>query len=178
MSGDPAAVDGDPDLPAAPLAGRYALVRLLGQGSFGRTYLARDLAADGQLVAVKQLRAHGEDGWKRYELFEREAAVLAALRHHGIPAIHEHLRVPREGGEDVYLVMEYIEGSALRRDSCEGQVTCSSCDANSAYCVTHGSDVQGTPSTIDCPRGRRRGAARRGHRASPRSAAAGEQRGL
>lgn len=109
MSGDPAATSGP-----APLAGRYELVRLLGQGSFGRTFLARDLEAGGRPVAVKQLRTSGEDAWKRYELFEREAAVLGALRHHGIPAVHGHLRVPGDGGaEEVYLVMEYIEGDSL-----------------------------------------------------------------
>ncbi|MEZ4450626.1 MAG: serine/threonine-protein kinase [Nannocystaceae bacterium] len=96
-----------------PIAGRYDVVALLGQGSFGRTYLARDLEADGREVALKQLRAEGEGGWKRYELFEREAAVLRSLRHQGIPEIFDHLRVPREGGEDVYLVMEYLRGDSL-----------------------------------------------------------------
>lgn len=92
---------------------RYAVRSLLGQGSFGRTYLASDRQREGRLVAIKQLRAEGEEGWKRHELFEREVAVLGALRHHGIPEVYEQLRVPRARGEDVYLVMEYIEGESL-----------------------------------------------------------------
>ncbi len=81
---------------------RYAVRSLLGQGSFGRTYLASDRQREGRLVAIKQLRAEGEEGWKRHELFEREVAVLGALRHHGIPEVYEQLRVPRARGEDVY----------------------------------------------------------------------------
>lgn len=95
------------------IADRYAIVEVLGQGSFGRTYLARDEREGERLVAIKQLHAQGSDLFKRYELFEREAAVLGALRHQGIPAIYDHLRVEREGGEDAYLVMEYIEGASL-----------------------------------------------------------------
>jgi hypothetical protein len=96
-----------------PIAGRYELVSLLGQGSFGRTYLARDLAEGGRKVAVKQLRTTDVEAWKQVELFDREAAALRSLRHQGIPEIFDHLRVAHDRGEDAYLVMEYIEGTSL-----------------------------------------------------------------
>lgn len=39
---------------ASPIAGRYEVIRPLGQGSFAETLLARDLTG-GQLVAIKVL---------------------------------------------------------------------------------------------------------------------------
>ena len=57
------------------VAGRYRVVRALGRGSFGHTFLAVDTTNDHE-VAIKQLHADGERGWKAFELFEREAAAL------------------------------------------------------------------------------------------------------
>ena len=61
---------------AVRIAGRYEVVRPLGRGSFAQTLLARD-AEHGRLVAVKVLHPRAASGWKPYELFEREAAVVA-----------------------------------------------------------------------------------------------------
>ena len=94
------------------IAGRYEIVRALGQGAFGHTYLARD-AESGRSVAVKRLSAQQAPDWKAYELFEREAAVLRSLRHQGIPEIHASLRDTWEGADAAFLVMEYIEGTSL-----------------------------------------------------------------
>src|SRR5687768_8256087 len=93
------------------IADRYDIVRTLGQGAFGRTFLARDAQA-GRLVAIKMLDTRGA-GLKAFELFEREAAVLRSLRHHGIPEIYEALRANWEGTEASFLVMEYVEGTSL-----------------------------------------------------------------
>jgi serine/threonine-protein kinase len=79
------------DVAGQRIADRYELVRSLGRGSFGRTYLARDRAA-GRDVAIKVLDPRGTPDWKAYELFEREAAVLRSLRHHGVPEVHELVR--------------------------------------------------------------------------------------
>lgn len=96
-------------------AGRYRVVRALGRGSFGRTFLAVDTEKGDRQVALKQLHAEGEHGWKAFELFEREAAALRSLRHHGIPEIFDHLRETDGGAVLVYLVMEYIEGTSLEQ---------------------------------------------------------------
>ena len=101
--------------PGDVVAGRYRVVRALGQGSFGHTYLAVDTAAGDREVALKQLHAEGERGWKAFELFEREAAALRSLRHHGIPEIYEHLREAADGGVIAYLVMEYVAGASLEQ---------------------------------------------------------------
>lgn len=91
---------------------RYEVVRPLGRGAFARTLLAKDLKED-RLVAIKALHPRAVDQWKTYELFEREAATLRGLRHHGVPAVYEAFRAHWDGGETAFLVMEYIEGSSL-----------------------------------------------------------------
>ncbi len=95
-----------------PLAGRYAVERTLGQGAFGRTVLAHDVET-GTRVAVKLLEPRRVQDVKAFELFEREASVLAALRHHGIPAVHGSGRCAFEGAEAAFLVMDYVEGESL-----------------------------------------------------------------
>ena len=95
------------------VANRYEIVRTLGQGAFGRTLLAGDRAAGGRSVALKVLDRRGADDWKAHELFEREAAVLRSLRHHGIPEVHEVIRDEWEGAPATFLVMEYVEGTPL-----------------------------------------------------------------
>ncbi|MDC0720389.1 serine/threonine-protein kinase [Nannocystis bainbridge] len=106
---------GRPLSPGDLVADRYRIVRALGRGSFGHTYLAVDTAAGDREVAVKQLRTDGDSGWKAFELFEREAAALRSLRHHGIPEIFDHRRETAGGALTAYLVMEYIEGVSLEQ---------------------------------------------------------------
>jgi len=100
---------------AAPLVGgRYEILRTLGQGAFGHTFLARD-RTDDRSVAIKLLdtRGRGGDDWKAYELFKREADVLRAVRHHGIPEVYETFQDVWLGAPTAFLVMEYIEGTSL-----------------------------------------------------------------
>lgn len=94
------------------IADRYEVIRPLGRGSFAETLLARDLTGDG-LVAMKVLHPRAAQEWKAYELFEREAATLRGLRHHGVPAIHDTFRAPWDGTTAAFLVMEFIEGESL-----------------------------------------------------------------
>jgi serine/threonine protein kinase len=96
------------------IAGRYEIVRVLGAGAFGRTLLANDHAA-GRQVALKVLRGDTMPDWKAYELFEREGAVLRALRHPGVPAIYDTFRATWEGRDAAFLSMEYIEGASLEQ---------------------------------------------------------------
>ena len=98
---------------ATPLVGgRYEIVRTLGQGSFGHTILARDREGD-RSVAIKVLDTRGGQDAKAYELFRREADVLRAVRHHGIPEVYETLQDAWNGKPATFLVMEYIEGTSL-----------------------------------------------------------------
>jgi hypothetical protein len=97
-----------PDAPETFRAGRYAVVRVLGEGSQGTTFEAVDKKG-GLLVAVKRFRVRGAKSWKEVELAEREARVLASLAHPSLPRYIEHFE---EGGE-LFLVTEKIEGESL-----------------------------------------------------------------
>jgi serine/threonine protein kinase len=96
----------------AVVAGRYQLLQTLGRGAFGQTHRATDLET-GRPVAIKVLDLREAADWKAYELFEREAAVLRALRHQAVPEVHDFLKAPWEGAEAAFLVMEYVEGSSM-----------------------------------------------------------------
>jgi len=99
---------------ATVVADRYELVRPLGHGAFGRTFLARDTTT-GVAVALKVLDPRARGDWKARELFAREATVLRDLRHHGIPEVHAVLEQEWEGATTPMLVMEFVDGESLAR---------------------------------------------------------------
>ena len=104
---------GVPDASAGRIVGgRYEILHVLGQGAFGRTFLARDTGNDRQ-VAIKLLDARDAVTWKAREMFEREADVLRSLRHHGIPEVFDLVHDDWNGSPALMLVMEYIEGVSL-----------------------------------------------------------------
>jgi serine/threonine protein kinase len=94
------------------IAGRFQVIRPLGHGGFGHTYLATDVTLHRQ-VALKVLSHRHARDWKAYELFEREAATLRDLRHPGIPMIHEALDAEWDQTRAAVLVMEYVPGPTL-----------------------------------------------------------------
>ena len=80
---------------------------LIGHGAHSTVYLARK--ADGGTYAIKIANEKNADTREKRQLFLREAAVLAQVRHHALPAIFE-------AGETQgisYLVVEYMHGSTL-----------------------------------------------------------------
>ncbi len=96
------------------VGGRYELLRELGHGSFGRTFLARDRAGERD-VAIKVLDRRGAADWKAYELFEREAAVLRSLRHHGVPEVHDSFATRGTARRPLSSSWSTSRGSPLRR---------------------------------------------------------------
>jgi serine/threonine protein kinase len=94
------------------IADRYEVLRTLGRGSFGHTFLARD-RVENRSVAIKVLDVRDAPDWKAFDLFDREAAVLRSLRHQGIPQIFDSFRAGWKEGEAAFLVMEYVEGTSL-----------------------------------------------------------------
>ena len=107
----------------------YEIVRELGFGGFGITYLARDRVLE-RLVAVKEYfpaewgtrRTDGTIGPRTtgaardyawgLERFVDEARALARLDHPAIVKVH---RVVEAGGT-AYMVMEYVEGRSLAEE--------------------------------------------------------------
>jgi serine/threonine-protein kinase len=94
---------------------RYQIVKTLGRGGFGQTFLAVDTHLPSQRsCAIKQLKpAIANPAQKQWleDRFEREAAILEALGagHPQIPQLYAYFQ---ENGE-FYLVQEYIEGETL-----------------------------------------------------------------
>jgi serine/threonine protein kinase len=93
--------------PGNILGNRYEIVRELGRGGFGRSYLAIDRNKFGEKCVLKefapQVRGQAELA-KAKELFEREAGVLYKLQHPQIPAFRELLRVNAAGTESLLLI--------------------------------------------------------------------------
>jgi serine/threonine protein kinase len=106
-------VDGLAEAPWGPdrgahRVGRFELMGVVGSGSFGTVYRARDTELDRH-VALKVLRAGGLATDDERARFLREARNAARLRHPSIVAVHE---VGEQDGVP-YLVSEFIEGVTL-----------------------------------------------------------------
>ncbi len=98
------------------LGSRYRIVRQLGQGGFGRTYLAEDVNRFNELCVLKEFAPQVQTSavlQKAEELFAREAGVLYQLQHPQIPRFRELFRVSVEGKGYLFLVQDYVEGKNL-----------------------------------------------------------------
>lgn len=110
--------------------GKYRIDQVLGQGSFGITYLAT-LVSSNRQVAIKELfiglrgqAINGRSGNnvtvtnavnqvlfdKHKEKFKKEASRLATLRHKNLVRVYEWF----EENGTVYYAMDFIEGETLR----------------------------------------------------------------
>ncbi|NET36996.1 MAG: serine/threonine protein kinase, partial [Cyanothece sp. SIO1E1] len=99
--------------PGGVLGDRYRIVRELGQGGFGRTYLAEDINRFNEPCVLKEFvpQVTGAAALKKAEeLFEREAKVLYQLQHPQIPRLRELFRVNLGGQGHLFLVQDYVEG--------------------------------------------------------------------
>ncbi|ALC22745.1 serine/threonine-protein kinase [Streptomyces pristinaespiralis] len=94
------------------VGGRYELSALVGQGGMGQVWTAYDGRLDRR-VAVKLLRpdhmaaATAADEMRRR--FVRECRVTAQVCHPGLVTVHD----AGSDGDDLYLVMQYVEGADL-----------------------------------------------------------------
>lgn len=96
------------------LKNRYIPLQRLGAGGFATIYTVWDLAAQTERV----LKVLVEPSPKALELFEQEAAVLASLRHPGVPKVEQdgyfQLKLGKPQQRSLpCLVMEKINGHTL-----------------------------------------------------------------
>jgi hypothetical protein len=126
----PGVENGPPALPiGAELHDCYTIGRVLGQGGFGITYLARErnLAVrvaikeflpfewagrdgDGRRVAVREGEARELFDWGRKRFLDEARAVARFDQHPAVVSVKGFF----EANGTAYLVMEYIEGMTLK----------------------------------------------------------------
>lgn len=97
----------------AAKAARYELVDTIASGGMARVYLGRARrgagAADPAPVAVKILHPHLAQDPDAVDLFLDEARVATRIRHPNVVHVSDVDMV----GEDLVIIMEYVEGVAL-----------------------------------------------------------------
>src|SRR4051794_32968135 len=91
------------------LGQRFHIVAPLGMGGMGTVYLAVDESC-GRRVALKLLRRLDPPDPFAQERFQREARVLASLRHPHIVTLSAF----GWAGDTPYLAMEYVPGPNLK----------------------------------------------------------------
>ena len=93
---------------AGSILGKYQLERIIGRGGMSDVYRARHSSMDRE-VAVKVLHRHLSADGAFVVRFQREACLMARLRH---PHIVQVLDFDHENGT-YYIVLELVEGSTL-----------------------------------------------------------------
>jgi len=88
------------------LHNRYRIDGKLGKGGMGEVYLALDQTLQIRVALKENLNPNPESERQ----FQREASLLASLRHPNLPRVTDHFVL--EGRQ--YLVMDYIEGVDLQ----------------------------------------------------------------
>ena len=91
------------------LAGRYRVVKQLGQGGMGSVWLAEDMKLDGFKVAIKMLPSVLVNNKRAYRQVKAEALVSLKLVHQNIVPV----RAFEEENGTPFLVMDYIDGQTL-----------------------------------------------------------------
>ena len=87
------------------IASTYEIIEKLGSGGGGTVYLARHLRLKKKVVLKADKRKLSVD----QELLRREVDILKDLSHPHIPKVYDFF----VEGEEVYTVMDYIEGESL-----------------------------------------------------------------
>jgi serine/threonine-protein kinase len=103
------------------LLSRYKIIKEIGQGGFGDTYLAEDTALPGNpKCVVKHLKRNPDPSVLAISqrLFENEAKILQDLgKYDQIPALYAYFT---ENGE-FYLVQEFVDGYDLNTEIIPGK---------------------------------------------------------
>ncbi|MGF1488101.1 MAG: SUMF1/EgtB/PvdO family nonheme iron enzyme [Prochloraceae cyanobacterium] len=100
------------------IGGRFQIIKPIGGGSFGRTYLACDIHKFNKRCVVKELNTTVSQKPEIFEIvlknFKKEAKILDELSH--IHSEIPYLIAYFQENNQFYLVEEYIEGHDLARE--------------------------------------------------------------
>jgi serine/threonine protein kinase/Flp pilus assembly protein TadD len=105
-----------PPHPGQIIGKRYQIIRELGRGGFGKTYLAQNIEVpNNPKCVIKQLqpRSNRPEVWRdAKQRFVQEATVQQRLgNHEQIPKLLSYF----EENQEFYLIQEFIEGEELQR---------------------------------------------------------------
>jgi serine/threonine protein kinase len=92
--------------------GKYEMQSRLAQGGMGEVWKAFDSQLK-RVVAIKLLRADLQHDPEFTLRFEREAQLIAALRHPNIVQIHDFDITTEDDKTVAYMVMDYVKGQTL-----------------------------------------------------------------
>src|ERR1700737_868732 len=92
------------------LGERYQLQDPIGRGGMATIYRGRDIRMD-RAVAIKVLREVFNTDPKFVARFQREAKAASALQHPNIVKVYDY----GQTDGNYFIVMELVEGTALRR---------------------------------------------------------------
>jgi serine/threonine protein kinase len=88
------------------IAGRYLIEKKLGSGGGGSVYLARDLSAQGQKVALKVVPLKKKQDPSMITALKNEFATLTLLHHRNLAAVYDF----GVTGREMYFSSEWVDG--------------------------------------------------------------------
>jgi serine/threonine-protein kinase len=93
------------------VAGKYKIVKQLGEGGMGCVYLAeQQLGSTARKVALKTLHKHLSHDPHIKARFHREAGTVAALEHPNTIQVYDFGEM---ADGTLYLVMEFVQGRSV-----------------------------------------------------------------
>jgi serine/threonine protein kinase len=97
--------------------GEYRVIGLIGAGGMGTVYKVQHVISD-RVEAMKVILPQLTNSSELLERFLREIKVQARLSHPNIASLHNALRM----GQQIVMIMEYIEGKSLHARLREGKL--------------------------------------------------------
>ncbi|MDJ0597452.1 MAG: serine/threonine-protein kinase [Crocosphaera sp.] len=104
--------------PQTTINNRFRILKQLGQGKLGRTYLAQDSHRFNDFCILQEFAPDVQDNSalkKTEELFQRKAQILYTIDHPQIPRFRELFSCQQEEKTKLLLVQDYVEGLTYRQ---------------------------------------------------------------
>lgn len=94
------------------LAGKYKIIKKIGEGGMGSVYIANQEPIDRK-VAVKVLLGKLAEDEIAVKRFEQEAKAISKMQHPNTVTIYDFGKTSEAEDERLYIVMEYLKGKTL-----------------------------------------------------------------